>query len=451
MIKLFDSLSQTVREFVPQDPNHITMYVCGPTVYDFAHIGNARPVVVFDVLYRMLQRTYPKVTYVRNITDVDDKINKAAEDSGRSIYEITEGTIDAYHEDMGQLLALSPTLEPRATQHIESMITFIQGLISKGHAYEAEGHVLFKVGSQETYGCLSKRNREDMIAGARVEIAPYKQDPADFVLWKPSNERTPGWESPWGRGRPGWHIECSAMAKDHLGETFDIHGGGRDLMFPHHENEIAQSTALHGDGTFAQYWVHNGMLLVNGSKMSKSLGNFITVRDLFESIPGEVIRLVLLSAHYSQTLDWTPSAVDQAKATLDRLYGALEGAEDTGIPDSLVETALQDNLNTPLAIARLHELAGSVYKAEDPKTRQMLATTLKASGALLGLLPQTKDSWFKGTVAVEDLTWIESQIQARCDAKKNKDYRSADAIRKELFDQGIVLEDTLQGTVWKRL
>jgi cysteinyl-tRNA synthetase len=348
-LKLYNTASRTKEDFVPLDPDHVRMYVCGPTVYDRAHIGNARPVVVFDVLYRLLRATYKRVTYSRNITDVDDKIINAAHERNIPIDRLTKETTDAYHEDMDALGALRPDVEPRATEHIPQMIAMIQCLIERGNAYVADGHVLFKVTSMADYGRLANRDRREMIAGARVEVAPYKEDPADFVLWKPSDADQPGWDSPWGRGRPGWHIECSAMSETHLGESFDIHGGGLDLIFPHHENEIAQSTCAHGGKIFARYWVHNGYLTVNGEKMSKSLGNFFTVRDLLDQAPGEAIRFYMMGTHYRQPLDWTLDGLCSARAGLDRFYGALRDVSDieAGPDDALPETvrdALEDDL-----------------------------------------------------------------------------------------------------------
>ncbi|MBF0093807.1 MAG: cysteine--tRNA ligase [Alphaproteobacteria bacterium] len=450
-----NTLTRRNEPFEPIDPGHVRMYVCGPTVYDRAHIGNARPVLVFDVAYRLLRLLYPKVTYVRNITDVDDKINARAIDSGRSIAAITEETTRHFHEDMAALGALPPDVEPRATAHIPHMIHMIETLIARGNAYEAGGHVLFSVPSDPNYGCLSGRSRDEMIAGARVEVAPYKADPADFVLWKPSTPELPGWESPWGRGRPGWHIECSAMSREYLGETFDIHGGGQDLVFPHHENEIAQSTCAHGK-PFVRIWLHNGWLMVEGEKMSKSLGNFITVHDLLkQGVRGETIRLCMLSAHYHQPLDWTAEGVRQAKQALDRFYTALRGAPETPEPGPApaeVVAALEDDLNTPRAIAALHERATALNKAGTPQDRARLKGELLAGGALLGLLSQDPDSWFKAAAAeggpsVEE---IETRIAQRRAARAARDFALADGIRDALLREGIVLEDSASGTTWKR-
>jgi len=361
-MKLYNTRTKQKEEFTPIDPQNIRMYVCGPTVYDRAHIGNARAVVVFDLLYRLLQYKYGKdhVKYVRNITDVDDKINAKAKETGRSIGDITEETIRWFHEDMDALGALRPTVEPRATQYIPQMVQMTQGLIARGHAYEAEGHVLFDVSSDPQYGTLSRRSVEEMQAGARVEVAPYKRNPMDFVLWKPSTDDLPGWDSPWSRGRPGWHIECSAMANDLLGESFDIHGGGVDLCFPHHENECAQSRCANPDGSFANIWMHNGFLKVNGEKMSKSLGNFTNVRDLLDlGYDGQVIRFALLSSHYRQPLDWTEQRLEEMGKNLKRWFANIREISSLGRGelDNVFLAALEDDLNTPKAFARLHELA----------------------------------------------------------------------------------------------
>ncbi|AWK87377.1 cysteine--tRNA ligase [Azospirillum thermophilum] len=454
-LDLYNTLTRRKERFEPLRPDHVGMYVCGPTVYDTAHIGNARPVVVFDVLFRLLSRLYPSVTYVRNITDVDDKIIDRSRDSGEPIEDLTRRTTDQYHADMDALNALRPTVEPRATHHIAHMIALIAELIARGHAYAEAGHVLFSVPSMTEYGQLSRRSLDEMIAGARVEVAPYKRDPSDFVLWKPSTPDQPGWDSPWGRGRPGWHIECSAMAKEHLGVTFDIHGGGLDLIFPHHENEIAQSRCAHGTDTLARYWVHNGFVTVEGEKMSKSLGNFFTVHELLDDHPGEAIRLTLMSAHYRQPLDFTRDGLRQAKATLDRWYQALRGdpaAAEAELPIELL-AALEDDLNTPLAISHLHELAGAVNKAKSDAERAKAKGALLAAGRQLGLLQQEPEAWFrwapKGAAALSDAE-VEQMIADRRAARAAKNFAEADRIRKALADQGIVLEDGPQGTSWKR-
>ncbi len=456
-LKLYNTLTRGKETLEPVVPERVGMYVCGPTVYDYAHIGNARPIVVFDVLYRLLKRQYAEVTYVRNITDVDDKINARASESGENIGSITQRTTEAFHQDMAALGALKPDVEPRATGHIPQMIAMIERLIEAGHAYEAEGHVLFDVPSMADYGKLSGHSRAQLIDGARVEVAPYKRDPADFVLWKPSTPELPGWDSPWGRGRPGWHIECSAMSGEYLGRTFDIHGGGQDLIFPHHENEIAQSRCANPDDGFARLWMHNGYLMVEGEKMSKSLGNYFTVYELLEEYPGEAIRLVLLQTHYRQPLDFTRTAIAEARSTLDRLYGALRKAPEVapmdggGVPDAVLE-ALSDDLNTPLALARLHELAGALNKAADDD-RSRCAADLVAAGAILGLLQDDPEAWFKWRPpgAEEfDEGKIEALIAQRLEARAAKDFTEADRIRDDLAGRGIVLEDGAQGTTWRR-
>ncbi len=443
-LMLHNSLTRRKERFVPLDPGHVRMYVCGPTVYDLAHLGNARPAVVFDVLARLLRRLYPRVTYVRNITDVEDKINERARESGESIGSITARTTADYHADMAAVGALPPDQEPRATAHIPEMIAIIERLIAGGHAYEAEGHVLFSVASYPAYGHLSGHTPDELLAGARIDVAPYKRDPGDFVLWKPSDEQTPGWDSPWGRGRPGWHIECSAMSWKYLGETFDIHGGGQDLIFPHHENEIAQSCCAFPGSGFARYWLHNGMLLVNGEKMSKSLGNFFTVRDVLAKAPGEAIRLLLLRGQYRGTLDFSDAALVEAKRELDRFYRALErssGPAAGAIPPAVL-AALCDDLNTPLALSAMHALAdaalaGNVEAAAD----------LRAAGDVLGLLQATPASWFQS--GGHDAAAIEQAIAERLAARKARDFARADAIRAELAGRGIVLEDGPAGTIWR--
>lgn len=449
MLHLYNTATKIKQHFVPIDTQNVRMYVCGPTVYDFAHIGNARPVVVFDVLYRLLQTSYPKVTYVRNITDVDDKINAAALKNGEDIKTLTTRTTAYYHEDMLALNALPPTFEPRATDHIDDMIAMIQNLIDLGFAYANSGHVLFAVKNYKNYGNLARKNADELQAGARVEIAPYKQESGDFVLWKPSGDDLPGWNSPWGRGRPGWHIECSAMSKAFLGDIFDIHGGGVDLVFPHHENENAQSCCSNNTKNMANFWLHNGHLMVNGAKMSKSLGNFFTVRDLLNDAPGEAIRLALLNTHYRQPLDFTNDALLAAKATLDRFYKAIAFANKNTDIDLQVLEALNDDLNTPLAIARLHELSSSVFKT-DGKEQQQLANALKASAQILGLLYQTSAQWFQqGKNSAFTPERIEQFILQRAQAKQSKDFTKADSIRKELLENGVVLEDSAQGTTWR--
>ncbi len=452
MLKLYNTLTRRLEIFTPLQNNKVGLYVCGPTVYDRAHLGNARPYTVFDVLVRLLCTTY-EVTYVRNITDIDDKIINASLQTGDSIETITHKTTAFFHADMTALGNLSPTIEPKATEHVHEMIEMIEQLLKQGVAYAQNNHVLFHVPSFPQYGALSGCKCEEILAGARIEVAPYKKDPTDFVLWKPSTPEQPGWESPWGRGRPGWHIECSAMSFKHLGASFDIHAGGQDLIFPHHENEIAQSTAVHGAGTFAKYWMHNGILLVNGEKMSKSLGNFITIQDLLNQAHGEVIRFALLSTHYRQPLDWTNETLIQAKASLNRLYTAMEGFKDESSSqvDGSIIDALQDDLNTPLAIARLHELAREANKINDPSAKKEVQAKIKASGAFLGLLQSSSETWFQ-TGSPQDLNseMIENLIMKRRVARENKDFKIADQIRLSLEQAGILLLDTPQGTTWRR-
>ena len=434
MIRLHDTMTREKRPFVPLNPQRITMYVCGPTVYGRAHIGNARPAVIFDLLRRELEHEFPdaEVIYARNVTDVDDKIIASAQAEGVDVSVITDRYERFYLEDMGALGVQPPTIAPHATQEILPMIAMISELIAKGHAYEAEGHVLFSVASDPDYGELSRRDRDAMIAGARVEVAPYKRDPADFVLWKPSDEGVVGWDSPWGRGRPGWHIECSAMIRAHLGETIDIHGGGLDLIFPHHENEIAQSRCAHGGIPLARYWVHNGFVDMGAEKMSKSLGNIITPEELLKRHKGETLRLALLSAHYRSPLPWTEALIAQSKAVLDGLYRKAGDAEPGNIDPAIIE-ALADDLNTPLALSRLSAI-------DDP-------ADLKASAHLLGLLTASEDEWFRGEGDSGD---IETRIIARTEATAHRDFAEADRIRDELKAEGILLEDSPSGTTWRR-
>ena len=431
------------------------MYLCGPTVYNYAHIGNARPAVVFDLLVRLLRRSY-EVSFARNFTDVDDKINAAAAEAGVPIGDITARFMDAYKQDMGALGVLPPDIEPRATEHIDDMIAMIETLIERGHAYEAEGHVLFDVPSYDAYGSLSRRDLREMVAGARVEVAPYKRSPQDFVLWKPSSDDLPGWDSPWGRGRPGWHIECSAMSARHLGETIDIHAGGQDLVFPHHENEIAQSVCAHCGKPFARYWLHNGFLSMDKTKMSKSLGNVLLVHDLIKTIPGEVLRLALLSAHYRQPLDWSDETVASARKMLDRLYGALRGIEvavDGEVPPLLIE-ALEDDLNTPKALAALFDEARAVNRSTSDAERRARAAGLLAGAKLMGLLGSDPEDWFAGGNAdgtdADARADIERRIEERAAAKAARDFATADRIRDELAADGIVIEDGPEGTRWRR-
>ena len=448
-LTVHNTLARAKEPFEPLDPEHVRLYVCGPTVYDLAHIGNARPVVVFDVLYRLLKRLYPRVTYVRNITDVDDKINARAKETAQPINWITKKTTEAFHADMAALGTLPPDVEPRATDHVGPMVETIEVLIDKGHAYEADGHVLFHVPSMADYGRLSRHSRDELIAGARVDVAPYKRDPADFVLWKPSSDDLPGWPSPWGRGRPGWHIECSAMSRAYLGDAFDIHGGGADLIFPHHENELAQSVCAHGP-PFVRYWMHNGYLVVKGDKMSKSLGNVLTVRELLEEAPGEAVRLALLQAHYRAPLDFSRDTLAEAKSGLDRLYRALRdaGGAEPGEPVPAVLSALLDDLNTPAAIAALHETATELNRSEDPEEKAALAAALLGAGALLGLLREDPTAWLHGEGG--DAQEIEALVSERFEARRARDFARADAIRDALSARGIALEDGPDGTAWRR-
>ncbi len=508
-LALYNTLTRRKEAFEPIDVKNVRMYVCGPTVYDYAHIGNARPAIVFDVLYRMLRHHYgaKHVRYVRNITDVEDKIIAAAKEKGEEIRALTERTAQIFHEDVAALGCLVPDVEPRATEHIPAMIAMIERLIAAEHAYVADGHVLFAVASMSDYGRLSRRSRDEMIAGARVEVAPYKRDPADFVLWKPSSAEQPGWESPWGRGRPGWHIECSAMSEQHLGETFDIHGGGIDLIFPHHENEIAQSVCAHHGKSFVKYWVHNAFVIVEGHKMAKSLGNFRTIREVLAEAPGEAARYAMLMSHYRDPLDWTADRLAEAKRALDRFYLALRGVRDvarasTALPPP-VQAALEDDLNTPLALAALHDILSELNKAEVATDRARLKGELLAGGAVLGLLQQDPQTWLKGASGISISTsdglggvsasgvaggstgvtksgvagvagaeslegparlgvgaagaagTLENRIDAlvakRSEARRARDFRLADKIRTELAMEGIVLEDKPDGTTeWRR-
>ena len=456
-LRLHNTRSGRKETFRPADPDRVTMYVCGPTVYGRVHIGNGRPAVVFDVLYRLLRVLYRDVAYVRNVTDIDDKINAAAQAGGEPISALAERFTRAYREDVLALGTLEPTVEPRATGHIAEIIAMIERLIERGHAYEADGHVLFHVPSDPDYGSLSHRSLEDMIDGARVEVAPYKRDPKDFVLWKPSGPELPGWDSPWGRGRPGWHIECSAMIKRHLGETIDIHGGGSDLTFPHHENEASQSRCANDADEYVRYWLHNGMLTLGQEKMSKSLGNIVTIHELLERHSGEVLRYALLSGQYRQQLAFSEDLLTQAASSLDRLYEALRGAGQTSAdftdleasdyPADVLE-ALCDDLNTPRALAAMHALADAVHQTTDAAERTAIQRRLLAGGWLLGLLGDTVDAHFQRGSSL-DADRIEALIEARNDARRNKDFRRADEIRDELAAAGIELEDSREGTRWK--
>lgn len=452
-LRLHNNLTRQLEPFAPLDPASPTMYVCGPTVYNYVHIGNARGPVVFGVLADLLRRRYGKLRYARNITDVDDKINAAASEQQVPISTITDRFAAAYREDMAALGVVPPDIEPEATAHIPQIVAMIEQLIENGHAYAAEGHVLFSVGSFKDYGKLSRRDPEEMLAGARVDVAPYKRDAGDFVLWKPSSDDLPGWDSPWGRGRPGWHIECSAMAAAHLGPTIDIHAGGVDLQFPHHENEIAQSECAHGGQTFARFWLHNGMLNFDGGKMSKSIGNIQRVHDLVQQHPPEALRYALLSAHYRQPLEWSDTLIEQSVRTLDRLYGTLRDLADVDAPAAIpagVEAALDDDLNTPLALAELARIASEARKAESTEDKQRLKRELLGAGLALGLLQQAPAGWFGRGAAEGDDARIQALIDERIAAKKGRDFARADAIRDQLAAENIVLEDTPQGVRWKR-
>ena len=457
-LALYNTLSRKKEPFTPLDAERVTMYVCGPTVYNRVHIGNARPAVVFDTLYRVLQSLYPNVQYARNITDIDDKIMRTAAELGEDISVLSQRYAQAYFEDMAALNNLEPTITPYATQHIPEMIDMIERLIAKGHAYVAEGNVLFAVQSMDDYGKLSGRALDDMLAGARVEVASYKKYAGDFVLWKPSADNEPGWDSPWGRGRPGWHLECSAMIEKHLGETIDIHGGGQDLIFPHHENEIAQSCCAHDGKPFANYWLHNGFINIEGEKMSKSLGNFRMVNELLEEYPGEVLRYVILSAHYRSEQQFSKELLDSAWRSLDGLYGFLRGHEPaTAIinQDGAGYKALLDDLNTPMAISELYRLAKEMHAANgagNVDLESKLKAELMGLAGLMGLLQQDSEQWFTlarggDAISAED---IEELIEKRKQAKTDKDYAGADQVRKDLLDLGVVLEDSREGTTWRR-
>jgi len=439
-LTLYNTRTRTKEVFTPIDPANVRAYLCGPTVYDRAHIGNARNVVIFDILIRLLRRLYPKVTYVRNITDIDDKINARAKERGLPIEQVTEGPIRWYHEDMGALYTLPPDIEPRATEHLPEIIDIIQRLIANGHAYVADGHVLFSVASDPDYGKFSGRTPDELIAGARVDVAPYKRDAGDFVLWKPSTPDLPGWDSPWGHGRPGWHIECSAMSWKLLGPDFDIHGGGDDLIFPHHENEIAQSCCAFPGSHFAKVWVHNRMLLVNGEKMSKSLGNFKVLHDVLETAPGEAVRLLLMRSHYRSTLDFSDAGLIEARKELDRFYRALEKYPDVRaaaeVPECVLEPLL-DDLNTPGAIAGLHGLADAALAGD-----VTAVGALKAAGQVLGLFNVSPDEWFAGDVPPE----VQALAAQRVEARKRKDFAESDRLRDEIAKHGVIIEDGPGGT-----
>ncbi|MCS5587037.1 MAG: cysteine--tRNA ligase [Porticoccaceae bacterium] len=458
---LYNSLNRKKQAFTPLDPQRVTLYACGPTVYNFVHIGNARPAVAFDTLYRVLRSLYSNVVYARNITDIDDKIINASKDLGEEINVISNRYSEAYFKDMAALNTLQPDLAPYATQHIPEMIRMVETLIEKGHAYAADteiadqkGHVLFAVQSMPDYGQLSGRSLEDMLAGARVEVASYKKYAGDFVLWKPSSDSEPGWYSPWGRGRPGWHLECSAMIKKHLGDTIDIHAGGQDLIFPHHENEIAQSCCANNGKALANYWLHNGFINIDGEKMSKSLGNFRLVNDLLQQYPGEVLRYVILSSHYRSEQNFSKDLLDSAWRSMDSLYGFIRGI-DSVEPllnrDGAGYQALLDDLNTPVAISELYRLTKEVNQVSGKEQQDKIAE-LMGLADILGLLQQDPEQWFTQGRGGDEISAqeIEALIQQRHEAKQNKDYAGADAIRQQLLDQGVVLEDSRDGTQWRR-
>ena len=474
-LQLYNTLRRKKEIFRPKNPKQVSMYVCGPTVYNYAHIGNARPAVVFDLLFRLLRLYYPKVIYARNITDIDDKILAKSEEEGCTIKEIAARYCEIYRKDMEALQVLPPTFEPRAAEHIPEILHLVKKLMEGGFAYEAQGHVLFHTPAFADYGCLSKRNKEDMIAGARVETAPYKKDPFDFVLWKPSAETQPGWDSPWGRGRPGWHIECSAMIHAHFGEAVDIHGGGQDLIFPHHENEIAQSACAHKGEPCAHVWLHNGFVNINQEKMSKSLDNVFLVHDLLKKTSGESLRLALLSVHYRSPLNWDSQSLIQANSVLDRFYESLikesagsdkdsdldkEEMPENGrtkldeldvLPDAFLE-GLQDDLNISPALAVMHELAAQANSAKSKKKQKQFQAQLLACGNVLGVLQHSPQSWFQAKKTGGDISAaeIESLIAERNEARRGRDFKTADTIRSKLQKKGILLKDNPEGTSWQR-
>jgi len=446
-LNFFNTLSNKKEKFFPINNNKIGMYVCGPTVYDFPHIGNARPLVVFDVLFRLLQSLYGKnkVTYVRNITDIDDKIIESSKKNKKSIKELTETITKSFHEDCRYLNCLNPTFEPKATEHIKEMISMVSNLLKNNHAYENEKHVYFSVSSFKKYGKLSNKNSAQLVAGSRVEVSKYKKDPLDFVLWKPSDEKDPGWDSPWGRGRPGWHLECSVMSEKFLGKQFDIHGGGLDLVFPHHENEIAQSCCTNKTESFANYWLHNGFVTFNKEKMSKSIGNIVTLNKLRENVNGQVVRLALLSSHYKQPLDWNEKLIKESQNTLDRWYGQFEKINSEELQDDVLKP-LQEDLNTPEYITKLHSLFEESSKGNKSSKVKFLSACKQ-----IGLLEEDKQSWenFKKSKVKVDESFINQKIKDRNDARKKGDYKLADIIRQELENKGVVIEDKQEQTIWK--
>tara|TARA_Y100000590_G_scaffold358845_1_gene414426 strand:+ start:742 stop:2097 length:1356 start_codon:yes stop_codon:yes gene_type:complete len=445
-LNFFNTLTNKKEKFVPINDNKIGMYVCGPTVYDFPHIGNARPLVIFDVLFRLLQSLYGKnkVTYVRNITDIDDKIIESSKKNNKNIKELTEIVTKSFHEDCIYLNCLSPTFEPRATEHIEGMIRMVSDLLKNNHAYEKEKHVYFSVSSFKKYGKLSNKNSEQLVAGSRVEVSKHKKDPLDFVLWKPSDEKDPGWNSPWGRGRPGWHLECSVMSEKFLGKQFDIHGGGLDLVFPHHENEIAQSCCANKTEKFANYWLHNGFVTFDKAKMSKSIGNIVTINKLRDNVNGEVVRLALLSSHYKQPLDWNEKLIKESQNTLDKWYGQFETFNAEALEEDVLKP-LREDLNTPEYIAKLHSLFESSSKGDKSAKIKFLSACQQ-----IGLL-EDKKSWdnFKKSKIKVDENFINQKIKDRNEARKKGNYKLADNLRKELENKGVIIEDKQDQTKWK--
>jgi cysteinyl-tRNA synthetase len=446
-LNLFNTLSNKKEKFVPLKNNNVRMYVCGPTVYDFPHIGNARPLVVFDVLFRLLQNLYGKnkITYVRNITDIDDKIIESSKKNKKSIKELTESITKSLYEDCRYLNCLNPTFEPKATEHINEMIEMVSNLLKNNHAYENKKHVYFSVSSFKKYGKLSNKNSEQLVAGSRVEISKYKKDPLDFVLWKPSKEEDPGWDSPWGRGRPGWHLECSVMSEKFLGKHFDIHGGGLDLVFPHHENEIAQSCCANKTDHFANFWLHNGFVTFDKEKMSKSIGNIVTINKLKNQLNGQVVRLALLSSHYKQPLDWSEKLINESQNTLDKWYGQYEKINPEELKEDVLKS-LQEDLNTPEYIAKLHSLFEDSTKGNRSAKIKFLSACQQ-----IGLLEEDKQSWdnFKKSKVKIDENFINQKIKDRNNARKKGNYKLADALRKELEDSGVIIEDKEKQTVWK--
>jgi len=446
-LNFFNTLSNKKEKFVPINNNKVSMYVCGPTVYDFPHIGNARPLVVFDVLFRLLKSFYGKgkVTYVRNITDIDDKIIESSKKNNKSIKELTETITKSFNEDCRFLNCLNPTFEPKATEHIKEMISMVSNLLKNNHAYEKEKHVYFSVSSFKNYGKLSNKNSEQLIAGSRVEISKYKKNPLDFVLWKPSEENDPGWSSPWGRGRPGWHLECSVMSEKFLGKQFDIHGGGLDLVFPHHENEIAQSCCANKNEKFANYWLHNGFVTFDKAKMSKSIGNIVTINKLRQNVNGQVVRLALLSSHYKQPLDWNDKLIKESQSTLDKWYSQYEKVKPEELKDDVIKP-LQEDLNTPEYIAKLHSLFEETSKGSKSSKIKFLSAC-----QLIGLLEEDKKSWenFKKSKVKVDENFINKKIKERNEARKKNNYKLADTLREELEDNGVIIEDKQDKTIWK--